>query len=241
MIYITGDIHGDPEGLFVKPFTKNLGAGDYVIICGDFGMVWGGKIAAVHKYWLDHVAAKPYKLLFIDGNHENFDMLSAFPTVEFAGGRVQKLRPNIFHLLRGEIYTLAGQTFFCFGGAHSIDKSDRASYLSWWPEEIPSAAEFKHAQDNLARVHHRVDYMLTHTVPEMLFQSAARQQRWGDDYCPVRRMLDQLAEGLTYKAWFAGHMHVDMVNSDKHFYWLYHDVLQLAPGGKITKLFSRKK
>ena len=34
MIYITGDIHGDPEGLFVKPFTKNLGAGDYVIICG---------------------------------------------------------------------------------------------------------------------------------------------------------------------------------------------------------------
>jgi hypothetical protein len=72
-------------------------------------------------------------------------MLSAFPTVEFAGGRAQKLRPNIFHLLRGEIYTLAGQTFFCFGGAHSIDKSDRASYLSWWPEEIPSAAEFKHA------------------------------------------------------------------------------------------------
>ena len=65
MVYITGDIHGDPEGLFVQPFTKNLGAGDYVIVCGDFGMVWGGKIAAVHRYWLDHIAAKPYKLLTV--------------------------------------------------------------------------------------------------------------------------------------------------------------------------------
>jgi hypothetical protein len=66
-----------------------------------------------------------------------------------------------------------------------------APYLSWWPEEIPSAAEFQHAQDNLNRMNHKVDYVLTHTVPETLFQGAARQQRWGEDYCPVRKMLDQ--------------------------------------------------
>lgn len=40
-IYITGDIHGNPERLSnkrLKPFGLELNNRDIVIVCGDFGM-----------------------------------------------------------------------------------------------------------------------------------------------------------------------------------------------------------
>ena len=45
MIYVCGDIHGrqDISKLNSKKFKegKSLTKDDYVIICGDFGLVWG--------------------------------------------------------------------------------------------------------------------------------------------------------------------------------------------------------
>ena len=40
-IYVTGDIHAKPEGLSGNIFIrgKELTKDDYVIICGDFGLV----------------------------------------------------------------------------------------------------------------------------------------------------------------------------------------------------------
>lgn len=241
MIYITGDLHGDPEGLFVKPFQKHLQAGDYLIICGDFGLVWGGRAAAYHKYWLDLLATKPYTVLFVDGNHENFEMLNALPVEEYCGGRVHRIRKNVLHMLRGEIFNLAGRSFFCFGGASSIDKAMRSPYLSWWPEELPNEAEFNHALASLQQVDFKVDYVVTHTAPEQLFLDAAKSLGLTRDYCPVRLMLNQLAAKITYKAWFFGHMHLDLVNSRQHYYWLFHDVLQLDSEGKIRVFYTRKK
>ena len=46
---------------------------------------------------------------------------------------------------------------------------------------------------------------------------------------------------LTYKAWFFGHLHLDLINARQHFYWLFHDVLQLRPDGSINKVYSRTK
>ena len=42
MIYITGDIHGSPERLSINsfPVQRELGCDDYVIICGDLGLIW---------------------------------------------------------------------------------------------------------------------------------------------------------------------------------------------------------
>lgn len=47
-IFITGDTHGsyDIQKLARKNFPegKTLTKDDYVIICGDFGCVWGGEL-----------------------------------------------------------------------------------------------------------------------------------------------------------------------------------------------------
>ena len=46
MIFITGDTHGDIDiqKLSSKNFPKGktLTKNDYVIVCGDFGLVWDG-------------------------------------------------------------------------------------------------------------------------------------------------------------------------------------------------------
>ncbi len=77
MIFITGDLHGenDIHKLSTSCFAmqKTLSRSDYVIICGDFGLVWDD--SPTDRYWLKWLDGKPWTTLWIDGNHENFDLL----------------------------------------------------------------------------------------------------------------------------------------------------------------------
>lgn len=79
MIYIIGDTHGctDVSKLNNKNFkdSSKLTKDDYVIILGDFGFVWNN--SNEDKYWLKWLDEKPWTTLFIDGNHENNDILNS--------------------------------------------------------------------------------------------------------------------------------------------------------------------
>jgi hypothetical protein len=62
------------------PEQKTLTGDDYVMICGDFGGVWdGGREEMYWRRWLDN---KKFTTLFVDGNHENFDLLDTFEVVD---------------------------------------------------------------------------------------------------------------------------------------------------------------
>lgn len=125
-IYVTGDIHAEPDRFNTENFPeqKELTRDDYMIICGDFGLVWAeDKESKREKQLLDWLEDRPYTTLFADGNHENFTRLNAFPVEEWHGGRVHKIREHVIHLLRGEMFDLDGKKLFAFGGArtHDID------------------------------------------------------------------------------------------------------------------------
>ena len=82
MIYITGDTHGAFQRLSTKNFPeqREMTKDDYLIICGDFGLIWDvGAESKEEKYWLKWFEEKPFTLLFIDGNHENYDLLNSIP------------------------------------------------------------------------------------------------------------------------------------------------------------------
>ena len=119
MIYITGDTHGGFQRFGNKYFPpqKHMSREDYVIITGDFGGLWDG--GPKDWYWLDWLSGKPFTTLFVDGNHENFDLLNALPEKEWHGGRVHEVRENILHLMRGQVFTFGGLTWFTMGGASS--------------------------------------------------------------------------------------------------------------------------
>ena len=81
MVYITGDLHGDYNRLDSIKLKK----GDTLIICGDFGLVWDG--SAREEKLLRQLGKKKFNICFLDGTHENFELLDEYPVGVFCGGR----------------------------------------------------------------------------------------------------------------------------------------------------------
>ena len=92
MVYLTGDTHGELDR-FKHGRLRWLGKRDIVVVLGDFGFVWDGSKEEQKK--LDWLRKRPYTLLFLDGAHENYDLLAQYPTVELFGGKVQALGGNV--------------------------------------------------------------------------------------------------------------------------------------------------
>jgi len=215
---MTGDMHG---GLGIKKFLVNsfskgreLTKNDFVIILGDFGVPWAND--DYDKDLINWLNYKPWTTLFVDGNHENFNILKEMPAEKMFGGTVGKLSDSIYHLRRGEIYTIEGNTFFTFGGASSIDKADRFEGISWWPEEIPSFAETSHGLDNLVKNNWEVDYILTHTCPQRIFDLLGEEFFYKRENDPTRKFLDYVDENTRFKKWYFGHFHDEKLIEGKY-------------------------
>jgi predicted phosphodiesterase len=221
MIYITGDIHGSHDiqklNTTLFPEQKSLTKNDYVIILGDFGLTWDE--SEERKYWLNWLNDKNFTTLFIDGNHENFDSLYAYPIVEYLGGKTHKLMDSIYHLMRGEIFIINEMKFFAFGGGISIDKMYRIEGKSWWPQEIPNYAEIENGFVNLEKHDNTVDVVLTHAAPTIPSVSIYSHHAEEDE---VTRILDQFEKKIICQKWFFGHHHIDKIISDK-YQVLYND------------------
>lgn len=239
-IWITGDIHGNPSRLSsnVFPEGKELTKDDYVIILGDFVLIWDSYGEnKEEKYWLNWLEDKPFTTLFIDGNHENFNRLNEYPVKEWNGGKVHEIRPSVLHLMRGEIFNIHDKKFFTFGGAISHDTSDgilyafdpnlrhkiyelkrqgkymyRIDQLNWWKEEQPSKEEMQNGLSNLEKENYKVDFVLTHTPPASVVALLGYKND-KEDY--ASKYLEDIRYKLDYKYWLCGHMHKNQVVNDK--------------------------
>lgn len=223
-IYVTGDIHGDPISRFSsKPFPegKDLTKDDYVIIVGDFGVLWKNDPDREENYLLNWLLKKPWTTLFLDGNHENFYRLNKLPVEKKFGGNVGVVRDGIYHLKRGELYNIYGNSIFCFGGALSWDKVYRKLGISYWEEEVPNNQEMDHGLSTLQNVDFKVDYILTHTLPRSLISvlGFSKDPNKEDATC---KYLDHIADSSSFKKWYFGHMHVDQDMGA--FKCLFHDI-----------------
>lgn len=128
MIFITGDTHIpiDIHKLSSKRFPqqKSMTKDDHLIICGDFGGVWDG--SREEKYWIKWLENKNFTTLFVDGNHENFDILNDLPLEDLGGEKVHRIGDGIYHLMRGRIYKIEDQTFLHSAAqAHMTRNSER--------------------------------------------------------------------------------------------------------------------
>lgn len=247
--YITGDTHGTvdweklntdnfPEQKYMNPDN------DYLIITGDFGGVWDG--AEQDRYILKTYDKRRFTTLFIDGNHENHDLLDKYPVEEWNGGKVHRISEKVIHLMRGQVYEICGTTFFAMGGAESTDKRYRREGVSWWAREMPSDEEYEEALKNLEKVNFDVDVVLTHCAPEgyigknmsavyssdlsrvLANSMAGVVDRSGNR---LTKFLDELIteHGLKFRHWYFGHYHRSM-DWDK-FSLMYDKIKMLDQGG----------
>lgn len=210
MIYITGDLHGshDIRKLNTKNFPeqREMTKADYLIVAGDFGLVWSND--KEDNFWLDWLEKKSFTVLFIDGNHENFNLLNEYPVEEWNGGKVHFIRPSVIHLMRGQVFELQGKKIFTFGGAASRDRQYRKPNVSWWPQEIPTEAEFQEGIKNLQKHDMTVDYIVTHTAPVEVV-SQINVLLGEKTYDTTSQMLDFFMKKVYYKHWYFGHFHTN--------------------------------
>jgi len=228
--FLVGDIHGYPNIVSSSNWIEasTLTEDDLVIFLGDFGLYYSNPPDKEEKYWLNWLASKPYQVAFVDGNHENFNIIEALPIEEKWGGLVNvdhRADGSIYRLRRGEVYNFdpdKKETFFVMGGALSIDKHMRTEGFSWWAGEQHSALEESNALDHLDAVNWKVDYVLTHTCPDSViygFLDNPNDEKFND---PVSRFLEFIDNRLEYKKWFFGHFHNDRITEQYGSFYQCH-------------------
>lgn len=228
MIYLTGDTHGDFSRLQKADFLEGKKEEDFVIILGDFGLIWSGVESEKERKLIDWLDNQPWTTLFLDGNHENFYRLDKLPEAEKFGGKVGVYSKKIFHLKRGEIYNIDGKTFFTFGGGFSIDKKYRKENVSWWDREIPNYTEQKNGLDNLEKHKWEVDYILTHDVPKSIYKAILNKY----DLIEIEKsynlpgFLEEVRNKTKFKRWYFGHYHLND-NFKYYFTGLWEDIIQI--------------
>lgn len=234
MVYITGDTHADWKRFTMSEFPeqKELTRDDFVIVCGDFGIWHKNKKEA---WWFDWFSERNFTVLFVDGNHENFDRLygDEFDVVDFYGGKAHRIRDNLYHLMRGYVFEFCGKKFFTFGGASSHDIHDgildpadfeseeefkrvynewrddgkmfRVNHVSWWEQELPSHVEMQRGIEALAAHNNEVDFVVTHCLPQNIASMLGF-------YTPdkLTKYFDGLLDsGLIFSRWLCGHYHIN--------------------------------
>ncbi len=227
--FVTGDIHGRIEATRLGPSTfpqgKRLTKQDYLIIAGDFGLPWS--FTAEEMHWLDWLDQRPWTTLFVDGNHENHATLAGLPVESWMGGRVHRVTDSVLHLMRGQVYDLDGTTLFTMGGATSVDRFQRTEGVSWWPEELPSQAEYEEATRNLDAVGWKVDYVVTHCCASSIIPYIYPDGEVWQGPDALTDWLDTIEHRLMYKQWYFGHHHQDLVIEPDHRL-IYSDIVRLG-------------
>jgi predicted phosphodiesterase len=253
MIFITGDTHRDYKRFSTDSFPeqKEMSKDDYVMIAGDFG-IWSGdkKEDRLFNMMLE---TRTFTTLFIDGNHENYDLLKRYPVTEWHGGKAQFIKPSIIHLMRGQVYEIDGKTFFTFGGARShdisggiFDRNDpdfnekireankgwepyRILHESWWPEEMPNQEEMNEGIKNLKKSGDKVDFVITHECP-----TTVQTMLGGKMYQrnPLTDYLEDIRIKTDFKIWFFGHYHdnieIPVGDTGKRYILLYEQIIRIA-------------
>lgn len=253
MIYITGDTHGEfgrfPDGDALYG-QRRLLQRDYVIVCGDLGLCWAkDETFAIN---CERFGRMPYTILWVQGNHENYDMIAEYPIEEWHGGKVRHIvRNKVMLLERGQVFDIDGKSFFTFGGATShdiqggvLERDDpfyeeikreaiaaelpfRILHESWWPEELPTKEEMAEGLQNLEKMGNEVDFIISHCASTRM-QNIMNEKYWRE-YKPdvLTDYFDKVEELISYRHWFFGHYHLDEKMDEKHTA-LYYGFLPLA-------------
>lgn len=220
-IILRGDTHGNAMQLetFFDWNNNNLTGEDIVIVLGDFGIIWQDREKTTKI--LEILGSHKCQLAFVDGNHENFNLIKEMEIIiEWNGGRAGLLPGGIIHLLRGEIYNINGKRIGVCGGANSIDKYRRTEGVSWWADEEITKENVVELLSNAGDNTH-LDIMLTHDCPaKMTKQVALFSGVNGAEISNSQKMLDIIDNSLKIDKWYFGHWHIDM-KFDNKFECLY--------------------
>ena len=231
MIYITGDTHADLTR-FKNPALRKLKKNDALIICGDFGFIWDGSLK--EKKLLKKIGKLPYNVLFVEGSHENYDLLEEYEITEWCGGKTRQISGRLRQLLRGQVYEIAEKTVFSFGGGQTDDIYELEEGSNWWKREIPSDEELAEGLENLKKSGNKVDFIVTYEPPakmqDFLLGNGERNH--------INTYLSKIYDIAEFKCWFFGKLHMHKLIPPK--YHAVYDGIVVADDTVIKKKREKK-
>ena len=234
-IFITGDTHSTHSiGKLSKknfPEGQELTKKDYVIIAGDFGMLWSYLRTKEEDFWLKWLDDQPWTTLFVDGNHENFDLLDNLQEKEMFGNRVGIVSHSVFHLQRGVCYRINGQKILTVGGAHSHDRDYRKWGVTMWEQEEVTNKDISKAKQAIKDADMYVDHVITHCAPPEWAIKAMPNDRvmyYSPDHSEENLALLMDYPDFDFGKWWFGHYHTDTCDQwEDKWQALYHKKVEL--------------
>lgn len=197
---ILGDVHGHWTNMNVT-IAKAIGEHPditHIIQVGDFGYGFHGiKPFKTSKVYFSSEEQDIYDnatKLWLDGNHENFDLL------EIDKGAWQ---PGWTYVPRGSILEADGYRMMFFGGASSIDRDIRTPMMDWWPQENIT---YTQVENCLKKHDDKIDALFTHEHADCVPYSD--RYKWDD--LPSkgnRQLLQELVNKFQPDFHFFGHHH----------------------------------
>ena len=79
-----------------------------LIVCGDFGYIYDG--SKTEKQVVDFLSSRRFVTAFIDGTHDNMKKINSSRITYWHGGMVHRIKGNLLHLCRGQIFDIEGKT-----------------------------------------------------------------------------------------------------------------------------------
>jgi len=203
LIYITGDTHGEIE-VFGERKLGQVKKNDILIITGDFGFIWNG--SKEEQKNLKKLTKKKFTILFVEGAHENLDMIRENEEVDYCGGKAYKIAENIYCLRRGDVYIIEGRRVFALGGGLPPFEDEGEEKAPSMPDDDDLAR----AVENLQACHREVDIIVTHEAPASVKKLVDRRAAIND----LNIFLDTVMHNTRYGRWFFGSLHQDRAVSD---------------------------
>lgn len=200
-IAVVGDLHRNLKYALKCIKKAKLADVQVIVQVGDFGYDFQGGFLKVLEVEL---AKADIILMFIDGNHEDFNWLY---DREVSEDDVRRLREHIWHLPRNFRWQWQGVKFHALGGAHSVDRQQRTPMVSWWPQEHLTQVDYAVALESP-----EADVMITHDAP-----TQAPVPLGDASWIPAvdlhsaalhRTLLRDVVEVIKPKHLFHGHYHV---------------------------------
>lgn len=215
-LLVAGDWHGNRLWAY-RAIEHAVDADcDTILHLGDFGFWPGGGepnrwpptqvnyyTSLVGKLRHYEKMGAPIRLFWIDGNHENHELLNPG-----SGNEV------IRHLPRGHRWSWWGKTWMAIGGGVSVDKKWRRPNIDWFPEETLTPAQFEH----ILRPGD-VDIIVAHDAPEGVDIPGIHAKEKNDNvsnFFPAeqiaeswehRGLMADIAKDKMPAYWFHGHYH----------------------------------
>jgi len=246
MIYITGDCHGEVLQRFSynkHPFLKNLTANDTIFVLGDIGLYWPNYEKET-EYQLTNIN-KPWKTIFIAGNHDNYDFIETLPIVQpnfLISGTIRQDK-QFYWIDKSCILKIDNKIILCIAGAKSHDSKYifekeeksfikiakrrnlpyRINHITWWNQEEIDIKDVRATLKNYGS--NKVNYIMSHDAPAH-FNNIAKKIDIYNDYedNEGELFLEELDQTLDFDYWYHGHYHFEDYIYENHV-CVYHSIL----------------